>query len=291
MSCLRMNCRRMPFAGRRHMGRRHCICEVSDATMSYAVESVNWGDIVAMIRRIPVFQQGAVCLTKFGPELGETAKEIIARKDLERRSGIRAHKNEFWWGIGEKGTAQSVNNLISQYNATSVLFSAIKNEEPPKNGSSSDAFVWRKYRMLGNDVLHDIPKHVLITSAAVTKSGIVRTTHFALICNSSIPIIMGGHVFRFANRHYKKVSKDGTLGKPARGQRTTTALVRWTTSPISGAECDSLIDFSAQLCAPYCVELSDPKRISLSTVAALNRQIAEGLHLRQWLLAVATIKL
>ena len=31
--------------------------------MSYAVELVNWGDIVAMIRRIPVFQQGAVCLT------------------------------------------------------------------------------------------------------------------------------------------------------------------------------------------------------------------------------------
>ena len=82
--------------------RRHCICEVSDATMSDAVESVNWGAIVAMIKRIPVFQQGAVCLTKFGPELGETAEEILARKDLERRSGIRAHKNEFWWGIGER---------------------------------------------------------------------------------------------------------------------------------------------------------------------------------------------
>ena len=154
--------------------------------MSYAVKSVNWGDIVAMIRRIPVFQQGAVCLTKFGPELGETAKEILARKDLERRSGIRAHKNEFWWGIGEKGTAQSINNLISQHGAIIVLFSGIKNEEPPKNGSSSDALVWRKYRILGNDLLHDIPKHVLITSAAVTKSGVVRTTHFALICNSSI---------------------------------------------------------------------------------------------------------
>ena len=56
------------------------------------MELVNWGDIVAMIRRIPVFQQGAVCPTKFGPESGETAKEIVARKDLERRSGIRAHK-------------------------------------------------------------------------------------------------------------------------------------------------------------------------------------------------------
>jgi hypothetical protein len=248
------------------------------ATMSYTVESVNWGDIVAMIKRIPVFQQGAVCLTKFGPESGETAREILARKDLERRSGIRAHKNEFWWEIGEKGTAQSVNNLISQYNATIVLFSAIKNQEPPKSGSSSDAFVWRKYRMLGGDRLHDIPKHVLITSAALTKSGTVRTTHFALICNSSIPIKMGGNVFRFAHRHYKHISKDGTLGKTTGGQRTTTALVRWTTSPISGAECDSLIDFSAQFCAPYCVELSDPKRISSGTMVALNRQIAEGLH-------------
>ena len=89
--------------------------------MSYTVEPVNWDDIVTMIRRIPVFQQGAVCLTKFGPELGETA-------------------NEFWWGISEKGIAQSINNLISQYNATSVLFSAIKNEEPPKNGSSQKAW-------------------------------------------------------------------------------------------------------------------------------------------------------
>jgi hypothetical protein len=132
---------------------------------------------------------------------------------------------------------------------------------------------------------------VLITSAAVTKSGIVRTTHFALICNSSIPIIMGGHVFRFDNRHYKKVSKDGTLGKPARGQRTTTALVRWTTSPISGAECDSLIDFSAQLCAPYCVELSDPKQISFVVIATLNQQIANGFNVSQWMSTVSGIRM
>jgi len=258
--------------------------------MSYAVESVNWGDIVAMIRRIPVFQQGAVCLTKFGPELGETAKEILARKDLERRSGIRAHKNEFWWGIGEKGTAQSINNLISQYNATSVLFSAIKNEEPPKNGSSSDAFVWRKYRMLGNDLLHDIPKHVLITSAAVTKRGTARTKHFALVCNSSIPLKMGGRAFRFSNSHYKTLSKDGKLGRSAKGERTTAALVRWTSSPISGVECDSLIDFSADLCTPYCVELFDALRISPSAAAKLNHQIARGLRPTQWLHAVATIR-
>ena len=117
--------------------------------------------------------------------------------------------------------------------------------------------------MLGGDILHDIPKHVLITSAAVTRGGAIRTRHFALICNSSVPLKMGGRAFRFANRHYKTLSKDGKLGKSGRGKRTTTALVRWTSSPISGAECDCLIDFSAYLCTPYCVELFDPPRIHL----------------------------
>jgi hypothetical protein len=249
------------------------------------------GQFVAMIRRIPVFQQGAVCLTKFGPESGETAKEILARKDLERRSGIRAHKNEFWWGIGEKGTAQSINRLISQHGADLVLFSAIKNQEPPKQGSASDILVWRKYRTLGSSILHDIPKHVLITSAAVTKSRRIRTTHFALVCSSNVPIKIGGHVFRFSNPHYKNLSKDGKLGKSARGQRTTTALVRSTSSPISGAECDTIIDFSADLCAPYCVELSDPKQISFVVIATLNQQIANGFNVSQWMSTVSGIRM
>src|SRR5271156_4317330 len=180
-----------------------------------------------MLRRIPVFEQGAVCLTKLGPEAGETANEILARKELERRSGVGAHKNEFWWSVGEKGTAQSINSAILRHGANVVLFSAIKDQKPPENGLESDVLVWRKYRMLGSDVLHDLPKHVLITSAAVAKSGKMRTTHFALICSSSVPIRAGEHVFRFCNCHYKNLSEDGKLGKSARGQRTTTALIKW----------------------------------------------------------------
>jgi hypothetical protein len=243
-----------------------------------------------MIRRIPVFQQGAVCLTKFGPESGETAEEILARKELERRSGVSAHKNEFWWGVGEKGTAQAIQTLISQHGGKVVLFSAIKDQKPPNKGSATDALVWRKCRMLGGDILQDIPKHVLITSAAVTKGGTTRTKHFALVCNSSAPLKIGGRAFRFCNSHYKNLSKDGKLGRFARGQRTTAALVRWTTSPISGAECDGVIDFYADLCTPYCVELFDPVRISPSVVAKLNQQIAHGLGIRQWRLAMATIR-
>jgi hypothetical protein len=144
--------------------------------------------------------------------------------------------------------------------------------------------------MLGGDILQDVPKHVLITSTAVTKRGTARTKHFALVCNSGVPLKIGGRAFRFSNPHYKSLGKDGKLGKSARGQRTTAALVRWTSSPISGAECDSFIDFYADLCTPYCVELFDPARISSSAVLKLNRQIARGLHPTQWLNAVATIR-
>jgi hypothetical protein len=148
------------------------------------------GRFSAMIRRIPAFQQAAVCLTKFGPESGETAEEIVARKDLERRAGLGSHKNEFCWGVGEKGTAQSTRTLISRHGGNTVLFSAIKGQTPPDKGSATDALVWRKYRMLGGDILQDIPKRVLITSAAVTKGGATPTKHFALVCNSSVALLM-----------------------------------------------------------------------------------------------------
>jgi hypothetical protein len=62
-------------------------------------------------------------------------------------------------------------------------------------------------------------------------------------------------------------------------------------SPISGAECDTLIDFSADLCAPYCVELSDAKQISFGVIAALNQQIANGLNVSQWMRTVSGIRM
>ena len=94
-------------------------------------------------------------------------------------------KMSFGGALGEKGTAQSIQTLMSEHGGNIVLFSAIKDQKPPNEGSATAALVWRKYRMLGGDILHDIPKHVLITSAAVTKGGTIRTRNFALVCNSS----------------------------------------------------------------------------------------------------------
>ena len=92
-------------------------------------------------------------------------------------------------GALRKGVPRNPSKLlISQHGGNIVLFSAMKDQNPPNKGSATDALVWRKYRMLGGDIIQDIPKHVLITSPAVTKGGTTRTKHFALVCNSSVPL-------------------------------------------------------------------------------------------------------
>jgi hypothetical protein len=92
-------------------------------------KSATKGQFGAMIRRVPVFQQAAVCLTKFGPESGEAAKGIFSSKRLGRRSGIRPHTNEFWWGIGEKGTAHRTTKVLKDVVGDDKKITTIKQEQ------------------------------------------------------------------------------------------------------------------------------------------------------------------
>ena len=181
--------------------------------------------------------------------------------------------------------------LVTQYAAKTILFSAIKNQALSSTASPPDVLVWRKYRTLSCSALNDIPYHVLLTSAGRTKGGDIRQIHFALVCNSPQPLKVGGNAFRFANPHYKNLSKSGQLGKSNRGQRTTTALVKWTTRRITDAECDNTIDFVADFASPYCVQLSHPKQIQHTAISAFTQQIGNGLSISQWRSAVAGIRL
>jgi hypothetical protein len=241
-----------------------------------------------MIAATPVFQEQAVCLTKFGPEAGETAKQIVARKDFERRAGNSDHQNEFWWGVGERGTAQSVGIAITKCGADKVLFCEVKNQTRVKTSTSWGVLVWRKYRQFGSALQHDIPPHVLLTSAAFTNRGAMRSAHYALVCHSIVPLQVGGQVFRFANSRYRNLLKDGSLGQSSRGQRTTTALVKSGYSLALDAECDTTVDFSAKLLA--CVELHDSKPIQSSAIASLSHQIGIGMEIQQWQAAVSLIR-
>src|ERR1700730_14214456 len=222
------------------------------------MRKVGWGK--SMKNKVPIVREKAVCLTKYGPEGSECPEEILPRKDFERRSGRGDHANEFWWGIGEKGTAESIWHLITECAAKMVLFAAIKDPKR-SNHSPEQVFVWRKYRMLNNNKTYDIPEHVLVTSSINGKGGKVKQMHFALVCKTDDPI-EEAKLWKFSNCHYRNLKKQKTgkgyeLGSCERGQRTTAPLVKWTNQPIVDAECDATISFMAKLCVPNCVELCD----------------------------------
>jgi hypothetical protein len=226
-------------------------------------------------------------VSKFGPESGETASAILARKEWERKSGTAGNANEFWWGIGERGTVESIRHLIGKYKAKSIIFVAVKDQKT-KETCPPHVLVWRKYRTLGSHRNVDIPKNVLVTSSVSTKDGKLKSNHFALVCNGGAPILAAA-IGRFANSHYKNLTKFGKgyqLGSNQRGQRTTSPLVKWTSHAISPADCDSVIQFSAHFAGPYCVELQDSRLVPYAQILGLNAIN----NVNQWLAAVGAIR-
>jgi hypothetical protein len=248
------------------------------------VKRVDFGE--AMTNSVCIYQEKAVCLTKYGPYSYQTVEEILARKDFERRSGRFDHANEFWWGIGEK-FAKAVCYLCETHSAKTVLFTPIKDlEQKARATAPSHIFVWRKYRTLRSNKLIDVPEHVLMTSADYSD-------YFALVCKSTDPI-RAAKIGKFANHHYKNLRRKGAgfeLGSSKRGQLTTASLVKCTDRPITAADCDATIEFAAQLCTPYCVQLLDWKRVPISTIRSLNQNIRAGLlTIDQWPLLLAEIR-
>jgi hypothetical protein len=230
---------------------------------------------------VTIFQETAVCLTKFGPDSGQVACKILRRKEWERRSGRDEHEHEFWWGIGEQGTDQSIHLLIEEHKAKSVIFVAAKTQTLKKMPLEDNILVWRHYRTLAGDQ-GIIPENVLVTSS------ISRSNYFALVCKNqeSILVCNSPDGRQFANRHYKYLKNTGELGSSERGQRTTSPLVRYTTDDIIAADCDSVIEFSADFAEPNCVRLCDRKPVSFAQIDALKaiRNTSE------WLSAVAAIR-
>jgi hypothetical protein len=229
-----------------------------------------------------IFQATAVCLTKIGPDSGQTVCRILHRKELERRSGKDEHEHEFWWGFGEKGRVKSIVDLINVYNAQSIIF--VPNKIQHLKETPRDILVWRQYLTIdGHQGI--IPEHALVTSSTT------RTEYFALVCKSQKSLLLcnSSDGRGFANRHYRYLEKSGKLGESyGRGQHTTSPLVRCpnVTAATTAADCDSAIEFSADFARPNCVRLCDSKSVPFARIDEL-KVIRDPYD---WLSAVAIIR-
>lgn len=179
-----------------------------------------------------------------GSESGEALATIVARKEAERRAtgGI------FFWGIGN-ALGQAPEYAATLQGSLKVVFSPMKSVAKAIDHSPPSIVRWTAYRAAGGG--HErLPSGVVVTSRAVTPSGAPKTRHYALVCRSDRPLVLGHHG-GFNPDNYRNIGGGGSVGP----SQVTCILERVGDS----APADSYdIAMVADLVAPFFVQLVDP---------------------------------
>ena len=179
--------------------------------------------------------------SRFGTEAGEEFDAILARKERERSldGGI------FYWGIGNS-VGRAV-DLLSRVCAPQVVFSPIASRARNEDVSPASIVRWTH----AEDWLRfgvEMPAHAVVTSRGD------RACHYALVCQSSLPLRADGH---------QRVHVDGFTnfesGSPV-GASQTTAVVR-NANLQSGRS--YRVALRVELVPPYFVRLLDPEVVPL----------------------------
>lgn len=206
-----------------------------------------------------------VCWTRMQSEAGQRLQDIIARKELERRSG----DGLFFWGVGNPPAVATPTFARLQVPIVAV-FSLMKSRPKPVDASPESLLVWRKYTDM-HGFERELPENVLVTSRGNTETG-SKKRHYALMCHSAVPLRLK-HGIGFDPSAYRNA---GTVGAPVGASQVTALLQRVRQSSQPSYE----VNLSAQLVGSYWVKLSDPIGVSQHTAARLNNI---GSSLDEWL--------
>jgi hypothetical protein len=116
-------------------------------------------------------------------EAGESLEGIIARKEAERAAG----NGEFWWGIGNS-LGKAVQDAAKVDGGLPVLFSVMLTRPKKIDTSPGEVYLWTGYEDPDGGI-HDLPPHVIVTS----RGGASKSRHYALVCQSAVPLAKGDH--------------------------------------------------------------------------------------------------
>lgn len=182
-------------------------------------------------------------------ESGQLLTQILARKELERQStgGI------FFWGVGN-APSRAVAALSCTRQEVDVVFSIMKSKPKIEDLAPKNIYVWRQF--IDTSGIHDLPPGVLITSRGST-SLISKRQHFALICQSKNPLVLG-ELGLFNPSSYRNFSK---ANRPI-GASQVTAIVKKIETIDAASGADYQINLTAKLFGSYWVKLSDPIELS-----------------------------
>lgn len=180
----------------------------------------------------------AFCWTRFGSEAGEAIEAILARKELERL----ANDGCFYWGVGN-ALGPSIRALLALAEKPEVLFSPIRGRPRQIDVEPPAVTRWRHGRDLDGSLFR-LPDRVIVTSRSSRSR-----SHYALICQSSEPLVTGDH-----GRLSLQTLRNLVSGN-AVGSSQVTAVVRRPAETHAGAY---VVALRARLVAPYFVRLCVP---------------------------------
>jgi hypothetical protein len=200
----------------------------------------------------PVF-----CWTRFGWEGGESADEIIERKEIERHGngGI------FLWGIGNS-VGSSIQILVTLCSEPEVLFSPIKGPPREIDVRPKSVVAWTGGVTLDGGP-YNLPPHSLVRGQG--ENGRAR---YALVCFSEDPLT-------FANTEstvrFDEI-RNLVSGRPV-GASQVTAVVRVDSSSSCSGR-DYVVACRAKLVPPFFVRLTAPVPVDLRHDQEDSRQAA-----------------
>jgi hypothetical protein len=235
-------------------------------------------DVSLPARNSQAHLTGMVCWTRMQAESGQDIEAIIARKELERRTG----GGLFFWGIGNAPN-RSIKNVAATGEEVDVVFSLMKSRPKMRDVAPTSIVAWQTYFDI-HDVEHEIPSHVLVTSK-LTNGSNARRVHYALMCSSDEELRLNDRG-PFDPLAYRNISE---AGGPVGPSQVTAFLVRTTAE--SGVS-DYRINLRARLAGSYWVRLGRPcvlprnARKALMTVSAEAQETGYD----DWIKAVAEIR-
>jgi len=186
------------------------------------------------------------CWTRFGTEAGQSASQILARKEQERS----ANRGVFFWGIGN-AIGPSMLELLRQTDTPQALFSPIRSAPRQQDATPSTVVSWNEASTLDGE-RYQLPHHSLITSRFDHIKP--RSKHYALVCYSEAPLIpdVAPEQLHFAG--LRNLLTDRPVGA---SQVTAVVRLRQTLAHETGPT--YRVALRVQLRPPYFIVLSTPK--------------------------------
>jgi hypothetical protein len=203
-------------------------------------------------------------------EAGQSLDVILRRKELERILG----DGVFFWGIGNS-LGQTVYDFVRATPIPEVLFSVMRSRPKKEDVSPEQTYLWTKY-IQDDGRPTPIPPHVLLLSRGNLSVGSIKSSHYALVCSSNLPLIRGSSLCVDITHLKNHGGNKGRLG-----YSQVTAIVSHTKSEMVGNSYK--VAFRARLVEPYFVKLAEPQLLSKSEHQRIEMNLNANLTPNEWL--------